>query len=408
MDSIKIKGNKKTLARTILRELTFSRGDSVARSDLIFNASRIYSLGLFNKVKIYREEKAGRNIVIIDVRESWYFYPVPFVDMANNDIKRASYGIDLMWQNMSGRAEKANFIFSLGYNPELVLSYENPLFFYTHNLGLLARAAFKKISNKSLKLHKYLKKDFNYTEISAEMGVNKKINQFNELNFSLGYQYVEQPFDELKNFTASKTKFDRLPFIKIDYSYDTRNLKQFSELGAFYYFRIIYKGFNLNRISFFKYKMDLRQYSRIKGMLTARLRLLIQKSFGSNLPFYDHSFFGYKEIVRGSKSKIEEGENLAKFSFELSYPIVRTFLFSVKLPLLPQSLTTFDFGVKLNIFYDAGKVFNRVFNLDSRGFQQGFGFGLNFLFLPYNILRLEFGFNKKLKGEILIGTGFSF
>jgi len=408
VDSIKIQGNKKTLKKTILRELSFSVGDTVTQSDLQFNSTRIYSLGLFNKVEIYANRIADKNIVVIDVRESWYFYPIPFIDLANNDIKRASYGVDFLWQNMSGKAEKANFIFSLGYNPQLVISYLNPLFFFNNDLGLIAKFAYKKISNKSLILLKILGKDFNYTDVSAEVGINKKFNQFNEMNFILGYQYVAQPFKELSYYTASKTGFDRLPLLKVNYSYDTRNLKQFSELGSYYLFQVIYKGFNFNKISYFKYKIDLREYSQIKGLLTARLRLLVQKSFGWNVPYYDHSFFGYNEIVRGNKSKIKEGENLVKFSFELSYPIIKTFLFSIKLPLLPVSLTTFDFGLKINFFYDAGKIFDRRFDFSKQNFQQGFGVGLNLLFLPYNIVRFEIAFDEELKGEILLGTGFSF
>ena len=85
VDSILILGNKITEPDIILRELTFAMGDSVSYEQLKFNRERIYSLGIFNRVELNITEESHSNILIISVEESWYIYPIPFVELEDKD-----------------------------------------------------------------------------------------------------------------------------------------------------------------------------------------------------------------------------------------------------------------------------------------------------------------------------------
>jgi len=81
---------------------------------------------------------------------------------------------------------------------------------------------------------------------------------------------------------------------------------------------------------------------------------------------------------------------------------------SIKLPLIPQSLTSARIGIHINIFADAGTVFENGQSLILKKFYSGYGVGITLLLLPYNAFRFEYAINELGKGEIVFATGFSF
>ncbi|MEJ2618441.1 MAG: POTRA domain-containing protein, partial [Ignavibacteriaceae bacterium] len=117
IDSFEIRGNKITDDDIILRELTFSKGDTVSNNNLEYNRERIFSLGIFTKVQLYVKKVDNKNILVINVEESWYIYPIPFVELKDRDWKKFSYGIDVVIQNFRGRNELLQARGSLGYDP---------------------------------------------------------------------------------------------------------------------------------------------------------------------------------------------------------------------------------------------------------------------------------------------------
>ena len=91
VDSISIRGNSITDSDIILAELTFDRGDLVDSLVLEFNRKRIYSLQLFTSVEMLIFQKDSLNHLVIDVRESWYIYPIPFIDRNDKDWTKLSH-----------------------------------------------------------------------------------------------------------------------------------------------------------------------------------------------------------------------------------------------------------------------------------------------------------------------------
>ena len=63
IDSIRITGNNSTEEYIILRELNITSGDSVTLKQIEFNQERVFSLGLFNKVKLDVFEEENSNIL---------------------------------------------------------------------------------------------------------------------------------------------------------------------------------------------------------------------------------------------------------------------------------------------------------------------------------------------------------
>ena len=130
IDSIKIAGNEITDEFIILRELTFGIGDTLNPGLASFNRERIYSLDIFNEVKLKPFKVDDKNILIVEVEESWYIYPLPFVTLKDKDWKKISYGLAVSLKNFRGRNEKLKGVVALGYDPSFSLSYLNPNLVY--------------------------------------------------------------------------------------------------------------------------------------------------------------------------------------------------------------------------------------------------------------------------------------
>lgn len=408
VDSIAVSGNNITEDFIILRELNFGPGDIVSETQLQFNKERIFSLRLFTKVDLYPVTVDDKIIIQIDVKESWYIYPIPFIRRQDGSISKLSYGINFSFKNFRGRNEHLRAIIGLGYDPFLALVYQNPALDYKRNLLLGFSLFLLKMNNKSSTAQKIYGSDFKYKFYSSEIDLGKRLNQFNEVFIGVGYDYIEGPESPLPKITASGEKVDRVLSLTLGYSYDTRDLKQFSQNGIFSFMYLKHKGFGFSNINYYLIGFDFREYRPVIDDFSARWRFVIRHTFGRSVPFYDYSYLGFEEYVRGYSNENYEGNNYLLSSIEFSYPILKEFDFSIKLPLIPQQLTSARIGVYLSAFADAGQVFDNNQRFRFSSFNTGYGFGLTFLVLPYNAIRFEYAFNKLGKGELLIGTGFSF
>lgn len=409
IDSIKITGNKTTQEFIILRELTFQEGDKVSGKILRFNRERIFSLRLFTNVKFYVNSINGLNTLAIDVKESWYIYPVPIFRAQGSSLSKLTYGVNLVYKNFRGRNETVRAMFGFGYDPFYNLLYDNPALIFKDDIGLQVGITYSNFKNRSATAAFLSGVDFKYKFYSNQISISKRFNQFNLAFLTVGFNYSEFPFSGVKGIMASDQRIDRAPIGGLSYYYDSRDLKQFSENGLFAYFSFMHKGFGVNDINYNVINFDFREYRKIIGNLSGKWRVSYRTTFGKVVPLYDYSLLGYsEERVRGHLDDIREGKNSLLTSLEFSYPIIHEWDISIKLPLLPESLTSARVGIYLSGFFDAGSAFQNENYLSFNDFYSGYGFGITFLVLPYNAIRFEFAINEFGKGEFLIGTGFSF
>ncbi|MEW6701976.1 MAG: POTRA domain-containing protein [Bacteroidota bacterium] len=408
VDSVKIVGNDITQDFIILRELTFSSGDIASGKVLRYNRERVFSLRLFSNVDFYINQESTKNILVIDVKESWYIYPLPFLRAQNRDFKKSTYGINLLYRNFRGRNETVRTMMGFGYDPFYSLSYENPALSYKNELGIQLAFIYSRLTNKSSTAKSIIGNDFRYKIFSQTFVAFKRFDQFNNGFVWFGFDYIETPI-ALEGISASGGRIDRTLFAGLSYIYDSRDLKQFSENGLYTFAKFLHKGFGINNISYNEFEIDFREYRRIYRGLLGRWRFNYRTTFGRVVPFYDYSYLGYEERrVRGHVNDIREGLSYFLTSVELGYPIVKEWDFSIKLPLLPEKLTSARIGIYLTNFFDAGKAFKSNEPISFKGFYSGYGFGVTVLILPYNAMRFEYALNELGKGEFLIGMGFSF
>ena len=407
VDSIKISGNETTQDFIIRRELTFNEGDTVTGKILRYNRERIYSLRLFNRVDLLLNKTDRMNILEIKVAESWYLYPIPFFKMQNGDIKRSTYGINLTYKNFRGKNETLRFIAAFGYETAYAITYDNPALIFSHDIGLNFTSLYAKINNQSASAEKIAGNDFQYKASSQFLSLSKRFDQFNFAFLNLGFSYLETDY-AVKNITASGKNIDRVLSAGLSYSYDSRDLKQYSGNGSYFSSSFTHKGFGMEGINYNLIDLDIRNYRYIYDDLIGKFRISMRNCSGGTIPFYDYSYLGYHQRVRGHMNEIREGKNYLFSSVELSYPLVKEWNVSIKLPLLPENLTSARIGIYMEGFADTGDAFDSFGSLKVNNFYSGYGAGILMLFLPFNAVRFEYAVNEFGKGEFVIDTGFSF
>ncbi|MGD8778279.1 MAG: POTRA domain-containing protein [Ignavibacteria bacterium] len=409
IDSILIAGNDITKEFIILRELDFEIGDTINFERIEFNKERVYSLGIFNFVDFNLSGDDQYKSLEIVVHESWYIFPLPFFTLRENSFEKSSYGLKLTWKNFRGRNENVRAIISLGYDPAYIVNYYNPLLVDDHDVSLGFSFSYSDIANKSERAEVLAGYEFDYKVKSADIYLGKRINNFNEIFLAAGVSDIKSPLTNNNyKITASGDSNETLLYGGIQYLFDSRNLKQHANNGIYLSANFFHKGFGIQSINYNVYTIDFREYRKVAGKLASKWRILYREVFGATVPYYDYSFLGIGEYVRGHSNEDREGLKLFLTSLEFNYSVIRDFDFSFKLPLIPKKLTSAKLSIYTDVFGDAGITYDNINEIKYAGFSKGWGFGVTFLFLPYKAFRFAYAFNEREEGEIIFGTGFSF
>lgn len=408
IDSIRIKGNDITKDYIILRELTFHNGDTLTNQAADFNRDRIYSLGIFNSVDVFPVKFKDYTCAFISVEESWYIYPIPFIELKDKDWDKISYGVDVEFKNFLGRNQRIRARASFGFDPAYYLLYSNPVLNREYNLFLNSEFSYRNVENRSKIADTLVGKEFKQKFITAQVGFGKRFNLYEFASIILGFNYVETPF-YFPKISASNQRIDRIFYTGVGYTYDTRDLAQFPKTGVYGTGSVILKGLGINNINYQTLNTDIRTYREVFPDCFGKIRFTSRNLFGTSIPYFDYSFLGYGERVRGNSDKVREGLDYYLLSMELFTPIFKDIRFSMDwVPILPKELLTYRLALYAAVFADAGITREDGEVLSLNRTDKGYGLGVTFLILPYNILRIEYAFNEFRQAEVLIDLGISF
>jgi outer membrane protein assembly factor BamA len=408
IDSIQIIGNETTDEDIITRELTFSLGDSISYDDILYNRERIFSLGIFNRVDLYTIPGEEQNILMIDVEESWYIYPLPFAELKDKSWDKISYGLDFVIRNFRGRNELVRVRAALGYDPSIYFHYSIPSLTSDGNYYMYTDLNYGDVRNKSTYARSLTDLNFDQKFITTTLGLGRRFGVFHRASTSIGFSYVESPF-YITGISASPERIDRFPHLGLNYVYDTRDLAQFPRDGIYFNSAVVFKGMGINDINYQIANLDFREYRPIIGELAGKWRLAGRFGFGDLIPTYDFSYIGFGERIRGFFTREMEGHHLYFASAELFYPLLKEVRINLDfIPLIPDELLHYRAGLFLQVFTDAGmtKFKHQKFSLGN--FASGYGTGFTFLILPYNIMRIEFAVSEYGETEWIIDLGISF
>ncbi|MFI5237433.1 MAG: BamA/TamA family outer membrane protein [Ignavibacteriales bacterium] len=409
IDSILISGNDITQDFIILRELTFAVGDTLKPDIAWYNRERIYSLRIFNDVRLKPYSINNKNFLRIEIEESWYIYPIPFITLKDKDWDKISYGVSVSLLNFRGRNETLRGVVAFGYDPSFSFSYFNPNLSYNQNLNFQINLGYSRSTNRSLEAEELHGSSFEQKMFNSRIQSGKRFGNYHWLYIKAGFDYVETPFYQ-EGVNASDSRIDRTIVAGASYAFDTRDLTLYATNGIYTYLSYEFKGFGLNGINYRVADFEFREYRKIIDKFTAKGRISLRHTDGETVPYYDYSFIGYSERIRGyfHRDKLEGNDRILG-SLEINYPIIQETRINLYfIPLLPKSLLSYRVALIAALFGDTGTTRNNGEPLTIKNFNTGYGTGISLLFLPYFICRLEYAINDNGQTEWIFDLGASF
>lgn len=401
-----IVGNEKTKPYVLSREMTLKEGDAITAEAVEYDKKRIYSLGLFTRVEIgYIPLQPPAARLVILVSERWYLYPFPLIGIKDRDWSKLYFGGGVTHQNFRGRNEKLYVALTVGYDPTVIFLYRNPLIDAENNYFLNAGFRWNVIRNRSL-LAIGTGQNFDERHLSLSLDIGKRIDLAHILWLSSGYEIVEVT-DHAPGRTFSSDGTDAFPFFGVGYTYDTRDLAEYTMYGSFVRATITKYGVPSGTVDFVRYALDFRRFVPLTSQISLAGRFFGDLSAAGQIPTYNRTYLGYNERVRGHFSEIYEGEQQLGVSGELRFMVMEPRYVTVGFIPVPE-FAVWKFGVAAALFGDAAMVWFRNSPFVLQQFVKGYGVGLHII-LPYGfVLRTEYALNEIRQGEFILDFSAAF
>ncbi len=424
INNIVIQGNRITKENILLKEMVFSRGDTIEKQQLIslFNRSRdnLLNLSLFNFVNLETKHYPGNRIdVIVDVQERWYIWPTPIFEQGERNLSaflkdpewsKLNYGMWLKWNNFRGRNEILNIKIRLGYREQYVLQYEKPnlgvdenhKIFVSYSLSRQHRVSYATEENRPV----YFRDAEQYTLSRANAflayAYRPQLYSFHRIRVHFVDDWISDTVAVL-NPGLFGPGFTRHRYFKIDYvyRYDIRDSKIYPLEGEAYKFKIEryglgilkeypYGNLEVEGVMFYHRRLADRFYfaNVIKGQVSTNkyLPLLMQqKAFG-----YEVNLTGYDDFVI-------DGTDFVISKYFVKYQLIRPNTFTM--PFLDfKQFTKTHYAVYINLMGDLGyvnsKYFNHPSNFMNNELQYSAGLGIDIVTYYDKVLGIEYTVNR--------------
>ncbi|MGB3799675.1 MAG: BamA/TamA family outer membrane protein [Lewinella sp.] len=300
IDEVLLIGHKKTRPRVIFREMTFGRGQLLAQEELPQEVSRSYNnlmnTGLFASVEITYDSVAaemGRTVVIVEMRETWYIYPVPEFGLADRNfnvwwneqdrsLDRVNIGGKLTYYNFTGQRDKLKLGFTTGYTRSMEASYSFPYVNKAGSIGINFGFGYQRRREQNYLTRNNRQEFYSdpdnwvYRRSSAQVSLSYRRRIYLSHNISLGWQQS----------TIADTIADQL---NPEFYGDGR--------GSQRYFRIAYDLSNDRRdVRNYPWKGTLLRVGMSKdglGIYGERDGLEVHADYQKFIPFWKHYSFNY-------------------------------------------------------------------------------------------------------------------
>ncbi len=424
---ITITGEKRTRKSTILRELSFQTGEGYPLPSIITKMEetkrQLMNTSLFRNVIVYLRSLQDHDVFInIEVEEKWYFYPQPFLRLANGTFSQWSergkklsdlnYGVKLTQYNFSGRGDKLYLNLTNGYTKKIALQY----------LGFYLDKALKWSGNINIAAGK--NRELNYaTENNKLLPIKNPdgfIYEFMQASFdivyrpaiktrhvfTMGYNY-NRIGDTVRKLNANFFPFHNtycypyiaysLSFMDYDFNpYPTRGRQgeiaiSKSGIGStLNLWQLGIKGTNY-------WAMGKRGYFSIKAAATVKLPF--------KQPYIAQGFLGYDDAyLQGYENYIVDGVAGGYAKETIGYNIWSSQISIPKIKIL-KSLHSVPFRLYVKAYGNAGYVHNpnpSIHNELTNKMLYSTGVGIDIVAFTDLIFKIEWSFNQLGQNSIYL------
>ena len=416
---ISIVGNKRTRRSTILRELPFQASDVYPFSEIVeklnISQRQLMNTGLFRKAVVSLQSTTGNEVVVhIQVEEKWYFYPQPFVRIANGSfnqwnergrpLDQLNYGIKLTQYNFSGRNDRAHVNFTGGYTKKIALQYQGFYF----DTALKWSGSLNVAYGKNREIN-YITQNNKVMAVKDPEGFLYEFSQasFNLVyrpaiktrhSFSVGYNYnrIADTVRKLnKNFSPAKNIYS-FPYIGYGVSFTDYDFNPYPTRGRFAEASLYKAGIN-TPVNLWQVSASATQYFAVgeRGYFSLKLAGMIKLPFKQ--PYITQQFLGYDDAyLQGYENYIIDGVAGGYSKQTFGYNFLKT---EIPLPNKKwfKSLRSIPLKVYAKVYTNEGYVHN-----PAPGYTNGLtnrmlystGFGVDILAFTDLVFKFEWSFNQ--------------
>jgi outer membrane protein assembly factor BamA len=428
--SIRFEGNQITRENILRREMTFSEGDTLQLHELSkeceVSSSLLFNTRLFNFVEYTIAELVPGEIeVVFKLVERWYWWPQLLLELADpnfntwwqtRDPMRINYGFELYRQNFRGSNQDLKVRCKTGYTKEFGLSYRIPFFSRNQQVGLQLGWSYREqdeitIGTRNNQREFYLEPgNPGRTEQIANVEITYRPGLFVKYTGSIAYVHT-QVRDSLAEYNpdylANGESFIR--YLKLFYSMqvEKRDNRAYPLRGYFIQTDISQRGMgliNTDGLGVFEMAASLKAYFPLPlehCYFAAGLRLKAVPT--ANIPYYVQEGLGYGSYLRGYEYFVVDGQQLALLRSNLKYELLGKREFNLGFG--PEKFSRVHTALWLNIFADAGKVWDRYYAAEnplSNRWLGSVGVGLDLVTYYDRVFRLEWAINKFRKPGVYL------
>jgi outer membrane protein assembly factor BamA len=434
--NIVVTGNKKTKEYIILREIQFQKGDSLVIStinqQLEQARQQVYNTTLFSEVKFETVILSAYDmIVMVDVKERWYIYPVPqfkpvdrnfneWIKTYNASLKRVNYGLKFVHYNLTGRRDQLRIFLLTGFSRDFSFSYNAPYSNSKLTEGFVVGAGYsqkkeipyKTDFNNRLLFYRFdsLRSKFVGSNFNINAGYSLRKGFFNKHSFNASFSRITVsdsivlPKNNPNYLNTSKTAAN---IFEVYYGYQHVNVNNvlYATKGKTASISISKRGLGftgginaltveagLNKY----YHLGKKWYSTIQ--LNGKIRLPLYQAY------INQRGLGYGDsYLRGLEYLVIDGVATALVKSTLKYKVAE---FKIPLPFKIKSVPYIPFTIFAKTYADLGYAFNKkefVSNLNNKLLYTG-GFGIDILTFYDVNLRLEYSFNQLNQKGLFLHT----
>jgi outer membrane protein assembly factor BamA len=384
-----IKGNKKTKDYIILREMQFQKGDSIvianANKELEQAKQQIYNTTLFSEIKVEMTILSTYDIiVIVDVKERWYIYPIPqfkpvdrnfneWIKTYNASLKRVNYGLKFVHYNLSGRRDQLRLFFLTGFSRDFSFSYNAPYSNSKLTEGFVVSAGYsqkKEIPFKTTytdSLLSYtsdsLRSSFVGSSFYVSAGYTIRRGFFDKHTFNAGFtrltvsDSILLPKNNPHYFNTGRSSAN---IIELNYSYQHTNVNNvlYATKGQSSFVAVSKRGLGftggINALTVEAgwnkyYDLGKKWYSSVQ--LNGKIRLPLYQ------PYINQRGLGYGDsYLRGMEYLVIDGTATGLIKSTLKKKVAD---FKVPLPFKLKSLSYIPFTIFVITYADLGYAFNK-------------------------------------------------
>ena len=441
LDSIVLKGNRKTKDKIISRELDFQVGDTIWVYTLSErfneNKKRILNTGLFTLVQMNMKDwdlVTGHAYVQLDLTENWFIYPLPIFELAdrnfnvwwndqNRSLSRVNYGIRATHINFTGNRDVLRLVAHFGYTRKFEAKYRFPYVNKKQTLGLFGNIfysdrkeiGYKTEENKTLFAKNNDEILLTRFRINGSIDFRPELNTYHRINFGYHHNTVD-PFvtQELNPdyFLGGETD---LKFFVLEYELrlDHRIFFFYPEGGHLLALNLKKEGLGIfNEYNNLALSAEYeKHYSLgVKILLGARLKAKTNL-IRNKVAFANNTGLGYGiDFVRGYELYVLDGTDYVYTKSSLKYKLYER-LIPMKKLMPVKAFKQMFLQVFLSANFDTGYVNERDYietNVFNNRWIYGFGPGLDVVMYNNFLFKIEYSVNHLGEGGLYLSNLINF